>query len=289
MPDTIVGFLGLGQMGRGIAANLIRAGVKLRVYNRTPERAKELDAERVDDPRQVAEPGGVVLSMLTDDAAVREVTAELPERLGPGGVHVCLATVSIDLVQAEVERYRAVGATYLAAPVFGRPPAAEAGKLFVCVSGESAARERVRPLLEAIGQGVYDFGDHTPAANVVKLSGNFLIGAAIEAMAEAYTFAEKNGVDRQAVHDMLASTFFACPGYRNYGPMVAAKSYPKDGVPTAILRKDLGLLLDQARQSHVPMPFANIVYDALTTVVARGHGDEDFTGLARVASDNAGL
>ena len=162
--------------------------------------------------------------MLADDQAVEDVclpAGSFVERLGPGGIHVSISTISPDAARRLAEHHKKHQVEYIAAPVFGRPEAAAAKRLWVCVSGAAEAKQRVRPLLDAIGQGIFDFGEEAAAANVVKLCGNFLIASAIEALAETLTLARKNGIDPKSVADMLGKTLFACPVYQGYGKSIA--------------------------------------------------------------------
>lgn len=194
-----IGFIGLGNMGQPIANNLIDGGYRLSVYNRTPEKAEPLTkkgATLVSHPKEVVEPGGIVMTMVANDQVVADLVSDetgMLERLGPGGIHVSMSTLAPAMARQLAEHHQQHGVTYLAAPVFGPPDAAEARKLWMYLSGSQAAKERVRPLLEVLGQGVFDFGEEPGAANVVKLAGNFLLGAAIEAMAEAFALARKTG------------------------------------------------------------------------------------------------
>jgi 3-hydroxyisobutyrate dehydrogenase-like beta-hydroxyacid dehydrogenase len=289
------GFIGLGAMGSPIAANLVAAGTKLRVYNRTAAKAESLIAKgavRVATAGEAAVAGGVVFTMLADDDAVRSVTEGdngLAARLAPGGIHVSMSTIAPSTAQ-ELARYHAeCGSIYLASPVFGRPENAEKKQLVVCVSGAAAAKERVRPMHEAIGRAIYDFGDAPDAANVAKLAGNFLIGAAVEAMAEAFTMAEKSGVDRLKVAQMLTQTLFANPVYQNYGAMVAEKRHRPAGFKLPLGLKDFELVLKTAGEARAPMPFASLVRDRLLAALAHGRDDLDWSGLALGALDDAGI
>jgi len=290
-----VGFIGLGGMGSVMAANVLKAGFGMRVYNRTPEKAAPLveqGAARADTPAGAVQRGGIVVTMLTNDQAVEEVAFGedgFGQALGEGGVHVSMSTISPELSRKLAERHAALGAQYVAAPVFGKPDAAAARKLWIATSGPEDAKARVRPVLDSMGQGVYDFGEDAGAANVVKLTGNFLLGAAIEAMGEAFTLAQKNGVPRQAVYELFSSTLFACPVYQNYGKLIAAEHYQPIGAVPSLIRKDFGLLLQEAKNSHVPMPLASLVHDRLTAMVARGREDRDWAGFAQEVSDSAGL
>jgi 3-hydroxyisobutyrate dehydrogenase-like beta-hydroxyacid dehydrogenase len=290
-----VGFVGLGNMGRPMAGSLLKSGYRLRVYNRDARKAETLVAEgaqQVMRPGEAVEPGGIVITMVADDAALESVTLGedcILEHLGPGGIHVSMSTVSPAIARRMTELHAQDGATYVAAPVFGRPVAAASQKLWICCAGASQARERVRPVLQAMGQGVFDFGEEPMGANVVKLCGNFLIGSALEAMAEALTLAEKNGLDRSMVMNMFSQTLFACDIYQNYGKMIAEKRYTPIGFETRLALKDFNLVLDSAEEVKMPMPFASMVHNRLLTGVAKSRGTMDWTSLAKMVTEDAGL
>ena len=185
--------------------------------------------------------------------------------------------------------HKAFGASYVAAPVFGRPEAAAARKLWICISGPRAAKERAEPVLKALGQGVFDFGEDPGAANVVKLSGNFMIAAAMEAMAEAFALAQKNGVDRSAVADLFGQTLFACPVYQNYGKTIAQERYSPAGFRLPLGLKDVDLVLQTAAASRMPMPVASLLHDRFVTAMAKGRESMDWSALALGVSEDAGL
>lgn len=293
--NDLLGFIGLGSMGEPMARNLLKAGFTLRVYTRTPSRATPLASEGaalVSHARDVAEPGGMLITMVSDDRALEEVVAretELLDRLGPGGIHLSMSTVSPATSRALAATHRRAGVTYLAAPVFGRPEAAAAAKLWICLSGPQEARARVQPVLNVLGQRVFDFGDDPGTANVVKLAGNFLIASAIEAMAEAFTMAEKNGIARAAVADMLGQTLFACPIYQNYGKLVAAERYTPAGFKLSLGLKDIRLVLQTAAAGRTPMPLASMLHDRFLSAMAKGREELDWTAVALGASEDAGL
>ncbi len=290
-----IGFIGLGNMGRAMASSLLKAGYRLRVYNRNARKAETLVAEgaqQVMHPGEAVEPGGIVITMVADNAALESVTLGkdgILEHLGQGGIHVSMSTVSTAIARSMTGLHAKHGATYVAAPVFGRPEAAASQKLWICCAGASPAREQVQPVLQAMGQGVFDFGEEPMAANVVKLCGNFLIGSALEAMAEALTLAEKNGLDRTMVMNMFGQTIFACPIYQNYGKMIAEKRYTPVGFETRLALKDVNLVLDAAEQVKMPMPFASFVHHRLLAGVAKGRGTMDWTSLAQMVAEDAGL
>lgn len=290
-----VGFIGLGNMGLPIAENLIAAGYSLRVYNRTPEKAQPLiekGATLAPTPADAVGPDSLVITMLANDQALEAVVLGeqgILNQLGSGGIHVSMSTIAPATAQALAKQHAQRGTHYLSAPVFGRPEAAAARKLWICVSGDAAAKARVIPLLNQIGQQVFDFGETVSAANVVKITGNFLIVAAIEAMAEAFTLAEKNDIDRTQVAELFGQTLFACPIYQNYGRMIAQQQYEPAGFRLALGLKDVSLALQTAKESQMPLPFASLLHDRLMASVAKGRGDLDWTGLALEASEAAGL
>src|SRR4051794_5479055 len=190
-----VGFIGLGHMGMPIATNLLKAGYQLRVYNRTAEKAAPLvaaGATLVSTPGEVVEPGGIVFTMLADDAALESVVLSDPDfldRFGGGGIHVSMSTIAAQTARALAGRHAKKGVVYLACPVIGRPDRAAAGTLFILLAGESNAKQTVQPLLAVVGQRVFDFGEQPWLANIAKLVVNFNIAAAIECMAEGFTLA----------------------------------------------------------------------------------------------------
>jgi 3-hydroxyisobutyrate dehydrogenase-like beta-hydroxyacid dehydrogenase len=294
MSETL-GFIGLGGMGEPIAANLMQAGYALRVYNRTASKAAPLVAKgavSAANAADVATPGGIVLTMLADDRAVEDVcllAGSFVERLGPGGIHISLSTISPAVVRRLVEHHKKHQVDYVAAPVFGRPEAAAAKRLWACVAGSAPAKARVQPVLAAIGQGISDFGDDAAGANVVKLCGNFLIASAIESLSEAFTLARKNGVDPKAVADFFGKTILACPVYQGYGKSISEGRFEPVGFRLVLGLKDISLTLQTAAASSVPMPLASLLRDRWLTGVAKGRGEMDWTAVALDVAENAGL
>jgi 3-hydroxyisobutyrate dehydrogenase-like beta-hydroxyacid dehydrogenase len=288
----IVGFVGLGAMGRAMAGNLIQAGHRLRVWNRSPRAAEELarkGAEVVAEPREVF--GEVLISMLADDTAVREVVLDsgMLDRAARGGIHVNMATISVALTQELSEEHHRRGLHYIAAPVFGRPEAAAARQLNIVAAGEGAALDRVQPLLDAMGQRTWRLGAEPKEASAAKLAGNFLIAAAIECMGEAVVMAERYGVRPAAFLEILGNTLFAAPVYRNYGALIADRRYEPAGFRLELGLKDVRLALAAAELARTPMPVASLLRDHLLEAVAQGDGERDWSALAEVARRHAGM
>jgi 3-hydroxyisobutyrate dehydrogenase-like beta-hydroxyacid dehydrogenase len=294
MSETL-GFIGLGNMGFPIAANLLQAGYGLRVYNRTPAKGAPLTAKGAAlaaNAADVAEPGGIVLTMLSDDRALDDVSlpaGSFVERLGPGGVHISLSTIAPATSRRLAEHHAKFQVEYVTAPVFGRPAAAAAKMLWIVSSGPGATKQRVQPIFNAIGQGVFDFGKDAGAANVVKLCGNFMLAAAIEALSEGLTFAQVNGLDRKAVAEMFGKTIFACPVYQNYGRQIAEEKFDTAGFRLALGLKDINLAIQAAASNSMPLPLASMLRDRWLASVAKGRGDLDWTAIALNVAEDAGL
>jgi 3-hydroxyisobutyrate dehydrogenase-like beta-hydroxyacid dehydrogenase len=293
MAQEPVGFIGLGNMGAPIASNLLRAGHAVKVWNRTASKAVPLAAAGamvVRELHEAATPGGIVFSILSDDRALESIVTEaFLAALSPGGIHVSMSTILPANATTLAERHAHVGVTYLAAPVFGRPDAAAAGKLWICTSGDGAAKMRVAPLLPTIGQGIFDFGPDPAAAHIVKVAGNFMIMSAIEGMSEASALVEKCGVRREAFLKMLLATLFNCPIYQNYGKKLIEASFGTVGFAMPLALKDITLALQSGLDARAPLPLANLVRDRYLAMIATGRGHLDASAFALKAAEDAGL
>lgn len=286
--------IGLGNMGSGIARSLLRAGHQLTVFNRTPQRAEALRSLGAIPVATIADacPSGIVFTMVADDAALESIVfgengilAALPT----SAVHVSLSTISVALSDRLAATHAQAGQQYLAAPVFGRPEAAEAAKLAVVAAGNTAAFARCRPLFDSMGPKLWFVGEKPSLANTVKLSGNFLIATVLESLAEALTFARKSGVDSAALLDFLTSTLFNAPVYKTYGGLIVEGRHEPAGFATKLGLKDVRLVLQAAEAASVPMPIASVVRDRFVTAMARGNAEADWSVLGRIAAEDAGL
>lgn len=290
-----VGFIGLGNMGSAIARNLINAGHELTVYNRTRSRAEpfaSLGARIAETPGEATVDAEVLITMLADDAAVGTIMFAPGDTLGvlpAGAVHVSMSTISIALSRRLSESHRENKQHYLAAPVFGRPDAAAAAKLFVVTAGNPEQIGRCQPLFDAIGQKTFIAGEEAHTANAIKLAGNFLITTVIESLAEAFAFGRKFGVDPHSFLDILTNSLFTAPVYRNYGSMIAADKFEPAGFKLPLGFKDNRLLLAAAEEAAVPMPMASLVHDRFVTALAQGLGESDWSAIARISYETAGL
>ncbi len=295
MSGQAIAVIGLGGMGRGIAGRLLDAGFRVRVWNRTASAADKLverGAERASSPAEAVEPGGAAITILANDAAVEAVVTGpggFAERLGADGVHISMSTISVDLARRLAALHEAAGGGWVAAPVFGRPEAAAAGKLWILQSGKQAALARVRPVLEAVSQGIFDIGEAPDAAPAGKIAGNFLIASAMEAMSEAFALLEKRGVDARVFHEMMSKTIFGSVIHQNYGRFMLDQAFSPPGFKLTLGAKDVGLALAAGAESAVPLPFASVLRDRFLASMAQGRGDLDWTSIATNARSDAGL
>jgi len=200
-----------------------------------------------------------------------------------------MSTISPALAARLAERHRAAGQVYVAAPVFGRPEAAAAKQLWIVAAGPADALTRCRPVLDALGQGVIVVGDDPPHANVIKLAGNFLLAAAIEAMGEAFALGRKYGIAPADLLDIVNGRLIRSPIYENYGKLIAEERYEPAGFKLKYGLKDIRLALGAAEQVAAPMPLASLIRDRYLAGIARGWGDVDWAALARIAAVDAGL
>ncbi len=290
-----VGFLGLGNMGSLMARNLIKAGHSLTVYNKTQSRAEEfasLGAKVARTPGQAASEAEAIITMVADDAAIEAIVlghnAAL-ESLPAGAVHIAMSTMSVAISRRLVATHRDRKQHFVSAPVFGRPDAAEAAKLVIAAAGPADQIARCQPLFDAMGQKTYVIGDDPPAANVVKVAGNFLITVVIESLGESFALIKKSGVDPNKFLDLLVGSLFAAPVYRTYGPMVAADNFEPVGFRMALGMKDNRLVLAAAEDLAVPLPLASLIRDRMLAATAQGMGEADWASIARISFKEAGL
>lgn len=288
-----IGFIGLGNMGSGMAGNLLKAGHQVNAYNRSQDKVDAMAARGAVAARTVAEASAadVVFTMLANDDAVEAVTfgdGGVLASLKPGGIHVSSSTISLALCERLTAAHADAGQGFVTAPVFGRPDAAEAGKLFVVAAGQAGRVEEVSPALDAIGQRTFVVSDQPKAASLVKLTGNFLIASVIEALGEAMALVAKGGVDKHQYLEILTSTLFGAPVYKTYGALIASEQFAPPGFATTLGQKDIRLVLAAAEGLNVPLPIASLLRDRFLTLVANGGADLDWSAVGALAAWEAG-
>jgi len=288
-----IGFIGLGAMGSAMAANLLKAGHAVTVWNRSPAATEPLAAlgATVAATPVEATGGDAVLSMLANDAAVRAVIldAGVLDAMPRDAVHVNHATVSVALAKELAAAHAQRGVAYVAAPVFGRPDVAAAGKLNILAAGEASTIERVRPLLEVMGSRIWPLGEAPERACVAKIAGNFMLASAIESMAEASALVRAHGISAADFLDVMTGTLFASPAYQGYARLIAEQRFKPAGFTLPLGYKDVGLALAAGEAARVPLPLAGVLRDSLLEALAGGDEDLDWSALSQVAARRAHL
>jgi 3-hydroxyisobutyrate dehydrogenase-like beta-hydroxyacid dehydrogenase len=285
-------FVGLGRMGWAMAERLAQAGFDLRVWNRTRARAEELRGARVcDSPREAASGASFVVTSLADDVAVRAVVLGADgvlAGLGDGAVHVSTSTISPPLMRALADAHAANGRAFVASPVLGRPDAAARGELSLLIGGDDAAVSRAQPVLDVLGRAKLRIGDPFQAS-LVKIVANFMIAGTIELLAEATTLGEKAGIAPATLVGALSETLLGSPALKTYGARIAAAEYEPAGFAVPLGLKDVELALAAGRELRVPLPAVGVVRDHLIAALARGREAWDWSALASVVREDAGL
>ena len=293
-----IAFIGLGNMGEPMAQNLISAGHEVTVFNRTAGKAASLSAagaKMAKSPSEAVRDAEVVVTMLANDEALQATIlapafSQSPaiDSLPQGAIHMCTSTISVALSKELAREHKLRGQGYVAAPVMGRPEAAAHKKLLVIAAGPRDQVETCRPLLEAIGRGVSVVGEQAWQANVVKIAINFTIASAIETMGEAFALIQKSGMDAHAFLDLL-NAFYNTPVYANYGRLIADRQFDPPGFRLKLGLKDVGLALAAGQETAVPLPIASLIRDHCLEAIAHGRAEADWSALAEVAAQNAGL
>jgi 3-hydroxyisobutyrate dehydrogenase-like beta-hydroxyacid dehydrogenase len=287
-----IGFVGVGRMGSAMAANLLKAGHRVRAWDESPAALRALQKQGADiaADAQDAFRGDALFSMLPNDEVIREVF--IAGRMQPTSgspVHVNMATTSVQLAKELAAYHAAQGVPYVAATVWGRPDVAAAGKLSIVAAGDPRAIERVQPLFDVIGQKTWRVGDEPSRANVAKIAGNLMVACAIEATAEAAALVRAHGMSAPDVLDAIITSLFNVPVYRGYGDMIAKQQYEPPGFDLVLGMKDVRLALMAGEATNVPLPFASVLRDSFIDAIANGDADKDWSAIARVAARRAGL
>jgi 3-hydroxyisobutyrate dehydrogenase-like beta-hydroxyacid dehydrogenase len=290
-----VGFIGLGRMGQGIAARVQGAGHDLVVYNRTREKAASLERAGARVVGSIAEACAgreVVITMLAHDQALEEVAlgaGGLRGALTKGAIHVAMGTHGVAATRALGRAHADAGQVYVAAPVLGRPEVAAAGQLGIVAAGPADAVRKCRPLFDVIGRRTFDAGIDPAAAAAIKLTNNFVLGCAIEVMGEAFVLAEKHGVARALLYDVLTDVLFACPVYKGYGDIIAKQDWDRVGITARLALKDCNLALAAGEAVEVPLPSGNAWRDRLLGAIAHGYAEKDQSVVAVAQARASGL
>jgi 3-hydroxyisobutyrate dehydrogenase-like beta-hydroxyacid dehydrogenase len=288
-----IGFIGLGRMGSAMATNLLKAGHQLTIFNRSPEKLRpllELGARAAGTVADACH-GSVVITMLADDTALADVALPyggIVTILSRGAIHLSMSTISVALSERLTRAHAQAGQQFVAAPVFGRPDAAAAAKLYIVAAGDPTAVTTCQPLLDVLGQKTFPIGAVPSAANLVKLSGNFLMASVIEALGEAIALVGKADIDRQVFVDLLTSSIFNAPAYKIYGGLIAAGRFEPALFAAPLGFKDIKLALAAAESLRVPMPLGSLLHDRFLRLLAEGGEQLDWAAIGGLAARDAG-
>ena len=285
-----VGFIGIGSMGAAMVPNLVKAGHQVSVWNRNPDTAKAIPDVTVLTSPAAAFENDAVVTMLSDDTAVRSVIIDsgVLASARKDCVHVMMSTISPTIVEELQELHRSVGIAYVAAPVFGIPAVAAKGELNIMAAGDAKAVGTVQPLLDALGQKTWHLGDDPKHANIAKIAGNMMITLAIESLGEATALTESYGLKAGDFLEIVTNTMFACPSYKRYGGNIASNGY-EPGFTLTLGLKDVNLALDAAKAKHAVLPAAEIVRENMQSGIDQGMGAKDWSILAKATRRRAGL
>lgn len=281
-----IGFVGLGTMGSAMARRLVDAGHTVRVWNRTPDAVSpllEAGAVRADSAADALD-AGIAFSMLSNDAAADAVFSEEALRSVPGSLHVNMASISPTVARALADRHASAGIGYVAAPVLGRRPVAQAGKLNILAGGAEEHLDRLEPYFKVMGVRTWRIGTDPAQANLVKIAVNFNLIHAIEALGESIAIVENHGVDVEQFVELLTSTLFGGVAYTGYGDIIAHRRYEPAGFTTVLGLKDLGLAETAAAQVGVTLPTATALREVFEQTLAAPGGDTmDWAAIAEIS------
>lgn len=272
------GLIGLGAMGRGIAGRLLAAGHSVKCWTRSGSEMPGI--ETVNHPAEVFQ-SDAVLTMLSDDAAIRDVVfaEDFFSHCRPGVVHVVSSTLSIAMSQQLTDYHRQAGIGFIAAPVLGRPDVAARGELNILAAGAPELLARVDPLFQAIGRKVWPLGSHPPSAHAAKIACNMMIAMSIEAMAEAVALTDVNNVPRNDFFELILGTLFGGRSYQVYSQLIAEGEF-EPGFKATLGLKDLSLATEAAAQLSAPLPMLSAVHQQMSRAIADGGGERDWSIMA---------
>ncbi len=287
-------FIGLGRMGAAIAHNLLQAGFRLTVYNRTAAKMQPLiaaGAGGAHSPREAVGGAEVVLTSLMDDQSVLDVVTGsdgVLAGLAPGAIHIGTSTVSPGCATRLRDMHAAHGSTYIAGPVVGRPDAADAGQLQTFVAGDAQAIARCASVFAAYTAATFNLGSEPRLASSMKLAMNYIVVSLVELMGQVYAFAERSGIDLEFVNLMLAAVL-GPPALKDYATRVRTRRFEPAGFELLAGLKDVQLMLQASTETRVALPYASVVRDKLLAAIAHGLEHKDWSAMYEITRMNAGL
>jgi len=287
-------FVGIGHMGAPMVERLLASGFPVTVHNRTKERALPLlekGALWAETPAQGASRCEILATMVADDKALETllVPGGILDAMPEGAIHLSFSTISVDYARSLAKRHGDHGQGFVSAPVFGRPEAVREGRLRLLCAGKEDSVRKVLPLLSALGPRIFPLGENPETANLVKLSGNFMIASVLEALGETFALTRKAGVDPSLFLEIVNDSLFRSPLYENYGRIMAEKRYGTPGFTMDLGLKDVNLVLDAAESLRVPLPLGGILRDSFLSGLSRGRQSLDWSAVVLSHYERAGI
>jgi len=291
--DSIIGFIGLGIMGKPMARNLLNAGYPLVVHNRSRAAVNELvglGATSVESPRQAAERTEVVITMLPDSPDVERVALGpdgLIEGARPGLIYVDMSTIAPTAAVHVAEALAEKGVRCLDAPVSGGDVGAQKGTLSIMVGGDEATFQQMQPIFSVLGKSAVLCGPNG-AGQTVKACNQCLVAVTIAGVSEALTLGAKAGVDPAKIVQVLSGGLARCGILENRGQRMVRGDF-QPGFRVRLHHKDLNIIRQTSRDFGVPLPVTSAVAELFATAMAHQRGDLDHTGLLTVIEEMAGI
>ncbi len=287
-------FVGTGHMGEPMVERLLGAKFPITIYNRTKTRALPLlekGAIWAETPAMGAAGCDILATMVADDQALENLlaTGGILDAMPEGAIHLSFSTISVDFASSLEKRHASHGQGFVSAPVFGRPDAVREGRLRLLCAGKDESVQRVLPILEALGPKVFQLGETPSTANLVKLSGNFMIAAVLETLGEAFSLAKKAGVHPSLFLEIVNDSLFHSPLYANYGRIMAEKHYDEAGFTMDLGLKDVNLVLEAANDLRVPLPLGGILRDSFLSGLSKGRQSLDWSAVILSHYERAGI
>ncbi|PJJ75910.1 3-hydroxyisobutyrate dehydrogenase-like beta-hydroxyacid dehydrogenase [Thermoflavifilum aggregans] len=290
MDHKTIGFIGAGHLAQPLIQHLIDAGYQVYLYNRT---ASKLEAFRhqahiCQAVSELCQQVQIVISLVADDNALEQLNPDIVSHLPENGIHVSMSTVSPQLIRQLHQDYQAKQRILLSAPIMGRPEAARAKAIHICMAGDASAKKRIEPILRDMGaRQIFDYGESPMHANVAKLGINFLLAAAMEAMAEAYHLVESYQLDAEQFYQMITNTLFSCPAYQGYGKLILQQNFDDTQFSVRLGLKDVNLVRQAAAAQQISMPLTETVARHLQQAIEKGWAEKDWSAFTSFAREKA--
>lgn len=282
MAQTI-SFVGLGNMGRPMALNLISSGYSVTVYDKDRERSsifEKLNANVVYELKDVVKPGCILITMVSDDEALLDVISRVEHYLGAENIHIAMSTVSPETIEKIDKIHKIRNTGFLSSPVLGRPVAIENKEAALFLSGNKVLKDKITPIIKCFGEEIFDFGESLKSASIAKLAMNFLILSAIESMGEAFSFVEKSALNSSIFSNMVTQTIFSCAGYKYHAKNIVERNFTPAGFRLDLGMKDISLLIREAKKGNIDMPVAYLLEKRLNSCAKKNRDKLDWSAIS---------